>query len=64
MYITKENTIRFRKDIRLSRKQMSLKKLADTRPIAALKDAPVKRVLREAFVCDRGTTRADIPFLG
>jgi hypothetical protein len=49
---------------RLSRKQMSLKKLADTKPIAAAKDAPVKRFLREAFVCDQQSLTADIPFLG
>jgi len=49
---------------RLSRKQMSLKKLTDMKPIAASKDAPVKRVIREAFVCDRATTHADIAFLG
>ena len=49
---------------RLSRKQMAVRKLEDTKPIAAAKDAPVKRVLREAFVCDRATTHADIAFLG
>ena len=49
---------------RLSRKQMAIRKLEDTKPIAAAKDAPVKRVLREAFVCDRATTHADIPFMG
>jgi len=49
---------------RLARKQMSLKKLTDMKPIAAAKDAPVRRTLREAFVCDRATTHADIAFLG
>jgi len=49
---------------RLSRKQMAIRKLEDTKPIAAAKDAPVKRTLREAFVCDRATTHAAIAFLG
>ena len=35
-----------------------------TKPLAAAKDAPVRRTLREAFVCDRATTHADISFLG
>jgi hypothetical protein len=43
---------------------MAIRKLEDTKPIAAAKDAPVKRTLREAFVCDRATTHADIAFLG
>ena len=49
---------------RLARKQMAIRKLEDTKPLAAAKDAPVKRTLREAFVCDRATTHADIPFMG
>ena len=49
---------------RLSRKQMALRKLADLAPLEASKDAPVKRLLRESFVCDKATTHADIAFLG
>jgi hypothetical protein len=49
---------------RLSRKQMSLKKLADTRPLSARSDAAIKRAIRETFVCDKTTTTTDIAFLG
>jgi len=49
---------------RLSRKQMTLRKLADIAPIRSKQDAPVRRTLREAFVCDRATTHAEIAFLG
>jgi hypothetical protein len=49
---------------RLSRKQMALRKLEDTKPLAAAKDAPVKRVIRESFVCDKARVTADIAFLG
>lgn len=49
---------------RLSRKQMAVKKLEDTKPLAAAKDAPVKRVVRESFVCDKARVTADIAFLG
>jgi hypothetical protein len=49
---------------RLARKQMAIRKLEDLKPLAAAKDAPVRRTLREAFVCDRATTHADIAFLG
>jgi hypothetical protein len=49
---------------RLARKQMAIRKLEDVKPLAAAKDAPVRCTLREAFVCDRATTHADIAFLG
>ena len=48
---------------RLSRKQMTLRKLSDVKPVER-KDAIVKRTICETFVCDAKTAVVNIPYVG
>jgi hypothetical protein len=48
---------------RLSRKAMTLRKLASETPVEK-RDCPVKRILGEVFVCNEFSKEKQIPFVG
>jgi len=48
---------------RMSRKEMTLRKLSDLAPVEK-KDAAIKRTICETFVCDAKTTSVNIPYVG